>query len=113
MADGAVSCADPPGMSLSVTVREVLIVTLDVRGGMPGRALSAESGQGLRAEPGDSLVIDGANMAGPRIGTIISVGSADGSPPYLVHWHAGDYESRICPGPGARVQKRHPWEAQP
>ena len=88
-------------------------MTLLARPALPGRELPAESGGGLRAEPGDTLVVDGPAMAGPRVGTIISVGGAEGSPPYLVHWHAGDYESRICPGPGARIQKRHRPAARP
>jgi len=29
----------------------------------------------------------------------------DGSPPYLVRWLAGEYESRISPGAGARIEK--------
>ena len=61
----------------------------------------------LHAEVGDTLVIDDGGMAGlPRIGTIVAVIGRDGSPPYLVHWLAGDYESRILPGPGARVEKQ-------
>ncbi|MGA3155247.1 MAG: DUF1918 domain-containing protein [Streptosporangiaceae bacterium] len=35
----------------------------------------------------------------------------DGSPPYRVYWLAGDYESMIVPGPGARVEKRHQSQA--
>jgi hypothetical protein len=72
----------------------------------PGLDLRAESGPQLRAEPGDTLIIDGAGSAGlPRVGTVVGV-SGDGAPPYVVHWHAGDYESRIWPSPAARVQKR-------
>lgn len=60
------------------------------------------------AEPGDTLVIDGASVSGlPRTGIIIAVEGQDGGPPYLVRWTGGDYESRISPGPGARVE-RHP-----
>jgi Domain of unknown function (DUF1918) len=55
------------------------------------------------------LIIDQGGPAGiPRIGEIIAVPSADGSPPYLVRWLAGEYESTIWPGAGARVEKRHP-----
>lgn len=61
----------------------------------------------LRAEPGDTLVIDGGGMSGlPRAGTIIAVEGQDGAPPYLVRWTTGDYESRISPGRGARIEKR-------
>lgn len=60
----------------------------------------------LRAEVGDLLVIDGSGAAGtPNIGVIIGVPSADGGPPYLVRWIAGEYESTIVPGAGARIEK--------
>jgi Domain of unknown function (DUF1918) len=63
----------------------------------------------LRAQAGDMLVIDQGSAGGiPRIGEIISMRSADGSPPYLVRWLAGEYESTILPGPGARIERRHP-----
>jgi len=71
-------------------------------------ASEGSPGLALRAEPGDTLVIDGAGAGGlPRTGTIIAVTGQDGSPPYVVRWTSGDYESRISPGPGARVE-RHP-----
>jgi hypothetical protein len=93
----------------------VLIVTVLAGPGPPGREVPAGPSPGLRAEPGDILVIDSAGIAAAaRVGTIISVGSADGSPPYLVYWQAGDYQSRIRPGPGARIRKRSgPVAAQP
>lgn len=60
----------------------------------------------LRAEQGDTLVIKGAGRSGPlRVGIIIAVEGHDGRPPYLVRWTTGDYESRISPGPGARIDK--------
>lgn len=60
----------------------------------------------LCAEPGDTLVIDGAGIPGVlRTGTIVAVTGPDGSPPYLVRWTTGDYESRISPSPGARVER--------
>jgi uncharacterized protein DUF1918 len=62
----------------------------------------------LRAEVGDLLVIDQGGMAGtPNIGVIIGVPSADGSPPYLVRWIAGEYESTVVPGEGAHIEKIH------
>lgn len=73
-----------------------------------GHAQPDDPGQVLQAEPGDTLVFDGAGVADPpRTGTIIAVTGRDGTPPYLVHWTAGDYQSRITPGPGARIEK-HP-----
>ncbi len=63
----------------------------------------------LRAQAGDMLVIDQGSAAGiPRIGEIVGLPSADGSPPYLVRWLAGEYELTILPGPGAHVERRHP-----
>jgi hypothetical protein len=29
----------------------------------------------------------------------------DGSPPYLVHWTAGDYDAQVTPDLGARIEK--------
>jgi hypothetical protein len=60
----------------------------------------------LRGEPGDTLVIDNVGPSGlPRIGTIIAAAGGDGRPPFLVRWTTGDYESRISPGLGARIEK--------
>ena len=68
--------------------------------------LAPEPGQDLHAEPGDILITGNTGATAlPRVGTITRV-SPGGSPPYLVHWHAGDYESRIWPAPGAHVRKR-------
>jgi len=62
----------------------------------------------LRAEVGDTLVIESGSTDGfPRIGEIIAVTSPDGSPPYRVWWLAGEYESLITPGRGARIKKGH------
>lgn len=61
----------------------------------------------LRAEVGDLLVVDEGGAAGiPAIGVILDVRGADGSPPYLVRWIAGEYESTVMPAAGARIEKR-------
>ena len=61
---------------------------------------------GMRAEPGDTLAIDGVGMVGlPRLGIVIAVYGKDGAPPYLVRWTAGDYESTVCPRPGACIER--------
>jgi hypothetical protein len=55
------------------------------------------------------LVIDRVSAARiPRIGEIVGVPSAEGSPPYLVPWLADEYESTILPGPGARIERGIP-----
>jgi Domain of unknown function (DUF1918) len=85
---------------------EAVIVPVPAMPGVPGQCLHRDAGDSMRAEPGDTLAIDGAGMAGlPRLGMIIAVYGRDGAPPYLVRWTAGDYESRVHPGPGARIEK--------
>jgi len=98
------------GRTLSLrpsVARKVLTVTLAAPPGAPGQQPSPGPGMTLRARPGDTLVIDGAGMPGvPRTGVIITVAGRDGAPPYLVRWTTGDYQSRISPGPGARIEPR-------
>ena len=65
-------------------------------------------GPALHAEAGDTLVMGAEGTAGfPRTGQILAVLGPGGSPPYRVRWLAGEYESRVTPGPGARVEKGH------
>ena len=62
--------------------------------------------QRIRPAVGDTLIVNGAGMAGlPLLGTILAIFGDDGAPPYLVRWTAGDYESRVFPGAGARIEK--------
>ena len=69
---------------------------------------TARTGTALRAEVGDTLIVESEGAAGlPRIGEILAVAGPDGSPPYRVRWLAGEYESLIRPGRSARVQKGH------
>jgi hypothetical protein len=81
-----------------------VITTAPAPPGVPGQEPSGGPGPVLRAEPGDTLIIDGAGVA--RTGIIIAVPGRNGRPPYLVHWTAGDYDARVSPGAGARVEKR-------
>jgi hypothetical protein len=81
-------------------------VIAPARSGSAGQDLISHSSGPLRAEAGDTLIVDGDGLGGlPRIGTIVAVSDPAGSPPFLVRWLAGDYESRISPGLGARVQR--------
>jgi len=63
----------------------------------------------MKAEVGDELIIESPKpgTAG-RIGTIVALQNADGSPPYIVHWLAGDYDSLVDPGPKTRIERRLP-----
>lgn len=62
----------------------------------------------MEAQVGDELVIESPELGtSGRRGTIVAIQNADGSPPYVVHWLAGDYDSLIDPGPAARVERRY------
>lgn len=70
----------------------------------------------MEAEIGDEIIVGstGPGRAG-RVGTIIGLSAADGSPRYLVHWLTGDYDAMISPGPGTQIKvchRRHaaPWQ---
>jgi len=62
----------------------------------------------MKAKVGDELIIESPQPGAPgRIGTIVALHNADGSPPYVVHWLVGDYDSQIDPGPMARIERHH------
>jgi hypothetical protein len=61
----------------------------------------------MKAQVGDELIVESPEPGtSDRIGTIVALQNADGSPPYVVHWLAGDYDSLIAPGPTARIGRR-------
>ena len=63
----------------------------------------------MEAEVGDELIIESPQPGVPdRIGTIVAIRNTDGSPSYVVHWLAGDYDSQIDPGPKARIERHRP-----
>jgi hypothetical protein len=85
---------------------EPVIVPVPAMPASSGRCPHRDGGVSMRAEPGDTLAIDGAGMAGlPRLGVIVAVYGRGGAPPYLVRWTAGGYESRVYPGHGARIER--------
>jgi hypothetical protein len=62
----------------------------------------------MKAQIGDELVVESTEpMVSRRAGTIVGLKTADGSPPYLVHWLVGDYNSLIFPGPSTRMEIHH------
>ena len=72
----------------------------------------------MRAQVGDELIVESTVPApSRRVGIVIGLKNADGSPPYLVHWVVGDYTSLIFPGPDTRMRVRdkaqHPGGAWP
>jgi hypothetical protein len=53
----------------------------------------------MKAQVGDELIIESPEPGtSGRVGTIVALQNADGSPPYVVHWLADDYDSLIYPG---------------
>lgn len=58
----------------------------------------------MHAQVGDWLLVSsGAHGHAEHRGKILEVTSADGSPPYRVHWIEDDHEAIVFPGPDARV----------
>ncbi len=49
---------------------------------------------GMRAVPGDRLVIDGDPA---RVGVVIGVPHLDGSPPYVVRWRRSGHIALVSP----------------
>lgn len=58
----------------------------------------------MHANVGDWLVVKGSAVNRPgRRGVITDVRSADGGPPYIVHWLDSEQESMVFPGSDAVV----------
>jgi len=58
----------------------------------------------MKAKVGDFLVIKGTTVEQhDQRGVITEVRSADGSPPYVVHWLASDHIATVYPGPDALI----------
>ena len=74
-------------------------------------ATGTESPLGLRARPGDRLVIRG-HRVGERVrdGEILEVRGDDGGPPFLVRWSDDGHVSQAYPGSDAYVEhiQEHP-----
>jgi hypothetical protein len=54
----------------------------------------------MRARVGDRLVPDGDHG---RVGVVIGVQNADGSPPYVVKWLSDGHIAMVVPGPYTRI----------
>jgi Domain of unknown function (DUF1918) len=59
----------------------------------------------MKAHVGDRLLPDGDLH---RIGVIISLRNADGSPPYVVRWLSDGHIALVFPGPYTRVMRGGP-----
>jgi len=61
----------------------------------------------MKAHVGDRLVVMSRHLdEAVEEGEILEVHGADGDPPFLVHWAAGEHDSLVFPGPDARVIPR-------
>ena len=54
----------------------------------------------MRAQVGDRLIQDGDT---DRIGLVIGLQKADGSPPYVIKWLSSGHIALVSPGPYARI----------
>jgi hypothetical protein len=54
----------------------------------------------MKAQVGDQLVPDGDI---DRIGLVIGLPNADGSPPYVIKWLSSGHIALVSPGPYARI----------
>jgi hypothetical protein len=59
----------------------------------------------MRAEVGDRLLPDGDHS---RVGVIIGLQNADGSPPYVVKWLSDGHIALVSPEPYARIVPNTP-----
>jgi hypothetical protein len=71
---------------------------------MPDTRLNDATSRGIRARPGDRLVIHGHYLGEPeRDAEILGVGPG-GRPPFRVRWSATGREALVYPGSDARVE---------
>lgn len=59
----------------------------------------------MRAQIGDRLIPDGD---ADRIGLVIGLQKADGSPPYVIKWLSSGHIALVFPGPYARILHADP-----
>jgi hypothetical protein len=59
----------------------------------------------MKAQVGDQLIVEGNHVGVPRrVGVIVEVRHADGTPPYVVRWAEDGHEGLVFPGPECRVE---------
>ena len=59
----------------------------------------------MQAKLGDRLILEGTHVGDRRrIGVVVELRRADGSPPYVVRWLDDGHEALVFPGPDARVE---------
>jgi hypothetical protein len=59
----------------------------------------------MKAKVGDTIVVEGTRVGDHRrVGVIIAVPHADGSPPYTVRWEGDQHEAVLVPGPDSHIK---------
>jgi hypothetical protein len=62
----------------------------------------------MRGNIGDRLILEGTHVGEPRrVGVIVELRTADGTPPYVVRWLDSERVTVVFPGPDARVEPGH------
>ncbi|WP_405152181.1 DUF1918 domain-containing protein [Sphaerisporangium sp. NBC_01403] len=68
----------------------------------------------VKAAVGDRLIVESTSLDKPRrIGVIVALYHADGSPPYDVRWPDQEHPSMVFPGPDAHIEHRTPARGGP
>jgi hypothetical protein len=63
----------------------------------------------MKARVGERLIMEGTHVGdGRRVGVIVDLRHADGTPPYVVRWLDGEHETLVFPGPDARIEPTAP-----
>jgi len=94
---------DPAGIVSALDVARALAPPPP--SGRGGRAEAQTPAGGLRASPGDRLVVSGHHLGEPeRDAEILEARGPGGGPPFLVRWEDGR-ESLLYPGSDASVQR--------
>lgn len=72
---------------------------------MLGRPETGQKGADVKARKGDTLIVSGHRVGqARRMGTIVEVLGADGSPPFRVRWQGSDEDHLVVPGSDASVE---------
>jgi hypothetical protein len=59
------------------------------------------------AQVGDRIVLEGTRAGDQRrVGVVLEVRNADGTPPYLVRWLDDGHEAFVFPGSDARIEPK-------
>lgn len=59
----------------------------------------------MKAKVGDKLILEGTHVGDHRrIGQVIEVRHADGTPPYVVRWLDSGKEALVFPGAEAKIE---------